>query len=232
MEILAGQRWVYRTRPHEVESRVVIGPSEGDTIHISVDGLILCGPQGVIPRVGHLPVARDALLESLVELDVSDVPFEGMHEGIKTWREAKGGVFTMPLAEILEGVEWGMNTPTAVLDHLVREMRRTRLDAMIDMVMRCVKKQELVFLRHPNDPRGPLYWQFEGRSLCVVAFTEPQRAHAFVTMHQLPSSVMTPPNADAAFDFLRQLRVNDGIEWASINAGHECNVPFYLDQLD
>ena len=67
----------------------------------------------------------------------------------------------------------------------------------------------------------------------MVVFTKPERARAFAQQHGLErSTIITPPNAEAAFGFLRQIRANDGIEWASVNAGHPLGVPFYLDALD
>lgn len=216
---------------------MVIGLVEGDTVHVSLDGLVMCSPHGQPARsVGHLPIRQDALAASLVALDGEATSPAGFQEGIDTWRNANGGVFTMPLSEIVETIEWGMNTPTAVLDHLTRELRAlrddARIDAMMPLVMRAVRKQpSLVFLSHPESPNAPLFWQFEGRSPCVVVFTSTERADDFKRRHGLSSVLITPPNAEAAFEFLRTLRDDEGIEWASVNAGHAQNVPFYLDQL-
>jgi len=89
------------------EARVRIGRIEdnGATIHISLWGADIPDTGGAIasPLVaGHLPITADALRAS-VDRQVDDTPPGdlGFDEGFATWREARGGVFTLTVPEIV-----------------------------------------------------------------------------------------------------------------------------------
>lgn len=109
----AGQVWEYRTRPEDPGSLIRIQRIEeksealsGGTIyHISLIGVRI-GDGSRTTAVGHLPVARATLDASLTRLAPSGAPaeFPSADEGIEIWREAEGGVFDIPLDEIVAGL--------------------------------------------------------------------------------------------------------------------------------
>jgi len=101
-----GQVWAYRTRPEDEGSLLKIQQIERDpaaaedlTIyHISVIGVHYGTPR-MRSSVQHMPVSRQTLDASVTNLVDSDVEFPSPAEGITLWREARGGVFTIPVAE-------------------------------------------------------------------------------------------------------------------------------------
>ncbi|MDQ4086925.1 MAG: hypothetical protein M3177_02755 [Pseudomonadota bacterium] len=112
-----GQVWEYRTRAGEEESLLKIQRIEalGDpprpVYHISIVGIRFGGPEGQ-SELPHLPVSRETLDASVTRLASRTVPFPTPDEGIAEWRSAQGGVFTIPVAEIV-----------AVAEQAVREAR-------------------------------------------------------------------------------------------------------------
>ncbi|HYD13750.1 MAG TPA: hypothetical protein VEC11_12955 [Allosphingosinicella sp.] len=99
-----GQVWEYRTRPGDEGSLLKIQRIEGwpqghgSVYHISVIGVRLGGQTGTIQ---HLPVSELTLNASVTRLSPSTAIFPSPDEGISLWREAQGGVFDLPLAEII-----------------------------------------------------------------------------------------------------------------------------------
>jgi hypothetical protein len=101
-----GQVWEYRTRPGDEGSllkiqRVEPWPAGGaaQVYHISVIGVRLGGrPRN---QIQHLPVSSATLDASVTRLSGSRAAFPSPDEGIAMWREAQGGVFDIPLAEII-----------------------------------------------------------------------------------------------------------------------------------
>ena len=53
----------------------------------------------------HMPVSQKTLDISLLELVNSDREFPDANEGIAYWREANGGWFTIPIADIIQIVD-------------------------------------------------------------------------------------------------------------------------------
>ena len=100
-----GQVWEYRTRPQEPESLLRIqqvegGPDGKPIYHIGVIGVRIPGiPSGM---VGHLPVSRETLDASLTRLSPRTGDFPDASDGIAEWRSAHGGVFTAPVADIID----------------------------------------------------------------------------------------------------------------------------------
>ena len=103
-----GQVWEYATRPQDSGSRIKIQQIEqapdGTIYHISMIGARI-GPDGKPAQVAHLPVSRRTLDASVTRLGPQDTAFPDAAEGIATWRENKGGVFTISLAEIADTLE-------------------------------------------------------------------------------------------------------------------------------
>jgi hypothetical protein len=116
-----GQVWEYKTRPGEEASRIYIAKIDEDEklgriFHIYVDGLRIknkhtdSGYQNALP---HSPVDKstlDASVTNLINI-VEDVP--DVSEGYKAWKDAfdagQGGVFNIPVAQIIEYIEGIVN---------------------------------------------------------------------------------------------------------------------------
>jgi hypothetical protein len=119
MKFQAGQLWRYRTRPKEPKSRILIQRVEqheklGDIVHIRVTNLVFKGPNGNVDALPHLPYSGEALRKCLTTFESSgnDVPSDYL-AGYKMWREAfdagKGGIFTLDVASVLDGMEKGVS---------------------------------------------------------------------------------------------------------------------------
>lgn len=114
-EFQAGQRWTYRTRPGEEASRALIlriDEHAGERIFsVRLDDLHItnpASPDGVTRAIGHLPISEEKWQSSALELveTLSQVPEE---PGYAQWKAAfdrgEAGVFTLTLAEIVEGMQ-------------------------------------------------------------------------------------------------------------------------------
>jgi hypothetical protein len=109
-----GQVWEYRTRPGDEGSLLKIQriepypnatAAEGRRVyHISVIGARL-GPQRTPTDLQHFPVSQATLDVSVIRRSDSRASFPAADEGIAAWRQAQGGVFTIPVAEIVDLVE-------------------------------------------------------------------------------------------------------------------------------
>lgn len=107
-----GQVWEYRTRPGDEGSILKIQKIEtdgafeklGPVYHISVIGFKLSNP-AVVPVLQEAPVTRATLDASVTRLSTRTDAFPDPTEGITGWRKAKGGVYTIPVAQIIEGTE-------------------------------------------------------------------------------------------------------------------------------
>jgi hypothetical protein len=72
----------------------------GPVYHISVIGVRVGGQPEPGP-IGHLPVAKETLDASVIRLSPTSPAFPDVEEGIAEWRKAQGGVFNIPMAEII-----------------------------------------------------------------------------------------------------------------------------------
>jgi hypothetical protein len=109
-----GQVWEYRTRPGDEGSLLKIqrieawpdAPSEDGrrVYHISLIG-VRFGPQRPPSELQHFPVSRETLDASVVRPSETIADFPIPDEGIAAWRADRGGVFTIPVAEIVEALE-------------------------------------------------------------------------------------------------------------------------------
>jgi hypothetical protein len=98
------QIWTYKNRSQDKGSLIKISSIERDPVigeiyHISMIG-VRYGPKNEAQSIGHLPVAKQVLDNSLLKQIRTKQKFPDSNEGIAQWREAKGGVFTISLAEI------------------------------------------------------------------------------------------------------------------------------------
>lgn len=100
-----GQVWAYKTRAGDEGSVLKIQQIEqdlklGPIYHISIIRFHLSSPQ-MRPEIPHSPVSAETLDASVTHLVKSDVRFPDATPGIEQWRNAKGGIFTIPVAEIV-----------------------------------------------------------------------------------------------------------------------------------
>ena len=105
-----GQVWEYQNRPGETGSLLKIAkverdPKLGDVFHISIVGVKVKGPKGILTELPHAPVARVTLEKSVTKLSKSNVSFPDFQSGYTEWKNAKGGVFNVSVAEIVSFVE-------------------------------------------------------------------------------------------------------------------------------
>lgn len=117
-----GQIWKYKTRSGEEHSTLTILKVEkydkaGVVIHIYVNGLKIKSPQRPtdnINEIGHLPLSKDAMIESVTSLVSSANRLPDFREGYNNWKEAfdnnKGGFFTIVVSDAVKYVEEAMNS--------------------------------------------------------------------------------------------------------------------------
>lgn len=103
-----GQIWEYRSREGEEGSLLKIqeisqlGPGDNPMLvyHVSIIGVRL-GPNSRIKEISHVPLSTETLDVSVTALSPLDPEFPDPEEGMEIWREDEGGVFTLPVAEIV-----------------------------------------------------------------------------------------------------------------------------------
>lgn len=101
-----GQVWEYRTRAQDAGSLLKIQKVEphGDdkVYHLSIIGVRFTTP-GIAGILPHTPVSRLALDRSVTRRSSSQAAFPttAVDDGIAEWRRAKGGIYTIPVSEIL-----------------------------------------------------------------------------------------------------------------------------------
>ena len=113
----AGQRWRYRTRAVEPGSTLVVcrveTVAEETVVHISLNDVrvrVSDAPDYFSPVIGHMPVAESALEASVVELVEENAPLPDFEAGYRQWKNARGGFWTMPVAQCVEAMEVGINS--------------------------------------------------------------------------------------------------------------------------
>lgn len=103
----AGQVWDYHTRPQDAGSRLKIQQVElldgRPVYHISIIGVHF-QRRDVLGTLPHLPVSDITLDASVTSVSTAaaDFPVSSAQEGIAEWRQANGGVFTIPISQILQ----------------------------------------------------------------------------------------------------------------------------------
>ena len=103
---VAGQVWEYRTRTQDAGSLLKVQRIEllgqQKVYHISIIGVHFStrGIAGILP---HVPVSDETLDASVTKLSATkqDFPTTALDEGIEEWRRANGGVFTIPISQIV-----------------------------------------------------------------------------------------------------------------------------------
>ena len=107
-----GQVWEYHTRPSDEGSLLRIQKIEqsaqpanfGPIYHISIIGIHFASAP-LSGQLQHAPVFASSLNASVTRLSKLQPVFPDPSEGIIQWRAANGGVFTIPIAEIVNLIE-------------------------------------------------------------------------------------------------------------------------------
>ena len=103
------------------DARIVIDKLETwndkPIVHVSITQVALPGAPGQLPRftiVQHMPFTQEALRASVGTLVQADgQPFAGFEGGYAEWQSARGGVFTVTVAQALKIALGMMPPPTA-----------------------------------------------------------------------------------------------------------------------
>lgn len=119
----AGQVWLYRTRPADVGSRLVIGLVEcdqrlGSIVHVKLTGLWFDPGPGFpateARTISHLPISAEALARSVTELTDEPADLSGLQHGYDLWKaefeDGKAGIFTIEVAKIVEAMAAALRT--------------------------------------------------------------------------------------------------------------------------
>jgi hypothetical protein len=107
-----GQIWEYKTRPGDEGSLLKIQAIEDDpafaklgpVYHISVIGFHFHNPR-MTPVLPHSPVSRETLDASVTRMTTNKATFPDVEAGIEEWHKARGGVFTIGVAQIVEIID-------------------------------------------------------------------------------------------------------------------------------
>lgn len=105
-----GQVWEYDARPQDPDSLLRIQRIENlgsqKVYHLSVIRVHLRA-LGIAGTLAHIPVSAETLDASVTRLSSAQSAFEGVSadEGIAQWRQAKGGVFTIGVSQIVNFID-------------------------------------------------------------------------------------------------------------------------------
>jgi hypothetical protein len=106
----AGEVWNYETCPGFEGSTLTVLKVEsssrvGVIVHISVDGFRVASPHapnGAYEKIGHMPFAEEAIERSVTNRAAVGTALPADNEGYEEWRRARGGVFTITVAEAVD----------------------------------------------------------------------------------------------------------------------------------
>jgi hypothetical protein len=110
-----GQVWEYRARAGDEGSLLKIQKIEevpafaarGPVYHITIVGVHL-GPDAILGALQHAPVSKTTLDASVTRLSKSPAMFPDVEAGIAEWQTSQGGVFDIPVAQIIEVLDQAM----------------------------------------------------------------------------------------------------------------------------
>ncbi len=103
-----GQVWKAKGREDEPDLTATVLRVEslekvGVFIHVRVDHAAMhsCPGNSVWHSLEHAPMSKAAFEQSVTAVVRTDEPIPDYHEGYENWRSHCGGVYTIPIAEIL-----------------------------------------------------------------------------------------------------------------------------------
>jgi len=109
-----GQEWSYESRAQDVLSTVIVGqiedhPDLGIVVHCIVRNVHLAGDdlaaEASLNQLSHIPITETAFRDSINKVVAEGIDWSEMKEGVRVWREADGGVFSVSLKEIVQIVD-------------------------------------------------------------------------------------------------------------------------------
>jgi hypothetical protein len=127
-EFKAGQIWNYKTRAGEENSKLTIlkvetYEAQGVVIHVALNGLRIKNSHDagkLMEEAGHIPFSKEAILNSITNLDSEGNALPDFMEGYLQWKEAfdakKGGVFSVNVSEAVKFLEEAMSNARPVND--------------------------------------------------------------------------------------------------------------------
>jgi len=107
---VAGQIWEYRTRPQDAGSLLKIQQigdyGGGKVYHLGIVGVHFASP-GIAGILPHIPVSETTLDASVTRLSSAHPDFSttALQDGIAEWQRAKGGIFTIPISQIVDIID-------------------------------------------------------------------------------------------------------------------------------
>ncbi|MEC2076879.1 hypothetical protein [Metabacillus fastidiosus] len=106
----AGQVWSFEGREDDPNPCVIILEKESfrdkTAVHIQIRGVKIQTSDGqVLTEIGHVPVCEESIRDSVQVYQGETSVREAGLEGIKAWRNAGGGVYNIPLKEIISTIE-------------------------------------------------------------------------------------------------------------------------------
>jgi hypothetical protein len=114
-----GQVWSYKTRKGEDASTITILrvetlPKIGTIIHIRIDGITVknCSGGPTLHTIEHSPFSKDAIDRSVLEIVGQKQNLPDYKNGYLDWRTHCGGVYTIPVAEVVAADEQALNSGT------------------------------------------------------------------------------------------------------------------------
>jgi hypothetical protein len=116
-DFAVGQVWDYTSRPGEASSTVTvlrIDRPEGQPaiVHVAIMGLHVKNPHaptGFSSDIKHVPMSEVALRSSVTKLVRTNSQLPDYEAGYAQWKQARGGVFTVSVADAVDFVERAMN---------------------------------------------------------------------------------------------------------------------------
>ena len=109
IEFREGEAWTCKTRPGEEDSLIVvgrIGDFEGEeVVHIQIHGVDV-GTNAGRTLICHVPISREALSHSVRDRTPGQGNEEVFEEGFRMWSDARGGLFTEPVRDIVNLIQW------------------------------------------------------------------------------------------------------------------------------
>jgi hypothetical protein len=102
--LAVGQEWSIKsdkpTTAKVIIGRIEAGPKADEIVSVSI---VDVPTEGGVTEIAHAPFAKPAMTASLDRLLASDVPIPPRFEaGYNQWKSAKGGYFTISVAQVIE----------------------------------------------------------------------------------------------------------------------------------
>ncbi|THB72874.1 MAG: hypothetical protein D6B28_04710 [Gammaproteobacteria bacterium] len=115
-DLMVGQIWKYKARPHESQSTITIVQLDNYVVHISISGLKVKDPDaddGLAESIRHLPMEINAFNNSKTKLVGFTEKLPEFEEGLADWIKARNRgeakPISIPVKDVIEQVEIMIN---------------------------------------------------------------------------------------------------------------------------